>query len=304
MINKEKNEIGLKLFPTCRKCGVKLTNENWYVSFKKIPNYICKKCNYKCTKKWKQNNRDKYNQSQREWQQNNKDKCNQSQRKWQQNNRDKCNQSNKKWQQDNRDKYNQSQRESNQQLRDDVIDAYGGKCACCGEERKEYLSIDHKNGNGKKHRKEIGVTGLQFYRWLRQNNYPDGFQVLCFNCNCGKGTYSVSPHNKEDFEEEFEAKHKTADSKSVWKLRLNVIEGYGGKCELCGEDDPHCLTIDHINEDGAEERKMIGGTYTFYRKLRDNNYPRDNYRLLCYNCNCALGFNRITEEEILQQNKH
>jgi hypothetical protein len=48
---------------------------------------------------------------------------------------------------------------------------------------------------------------------------------------------------------------------------------------------------------------MLGGTYSLYRKLRDEGYPRDNYRLLCYNCNCVLGLNRITEEELAQMNR-
>jgi hypothetical protein len=207
----------------------------------------------------------------------------------------------KKWQQKNRDKCNQLQRETNHRLRDEVIDAYGGECACCGETRREYLTIDHIDGNGNKQKREIGArTSDEFYRWLRQNNYPKGFQVLCLNCNMGKGTYSVCPYDKDAFEEEFEANHKTAVSKSLWKLRLNVIEGYGCKCELCGKDNPHYLTIDHVNNDGAEERKVFGGWQKLYRKLRDENYPRDNYRLLCYNCNCALGFNRITEEDIIK----
>jgi hypothetical protein len=195
---------------------------------------------------------------------------------------------------------NQLNRESNHRLVNEVIDGYGGKCVCCGETRKEYLSIDHINGDGNKHRKEMGFSGHQFYRWLKKNNYPKGFQVLCFNCNMGKRNFSVCPRNKDIFEEEFEEKHKTASSKSVWKLRLNVIEGYGGKCELCGEDNLYFLTIDHIYGGGSEERRMLGGWEKLYRKLRDENYPKDNYRLLCYNCNCALGFNRITEKEIIE----
>jgi len=259
MISKEKNEIESKQVPTCRKCGVKLTDENWYASDKKKHSHICKKCKIKYDKEWRQNNRDGWNQL---------------------------------------------IKESNRRLTNEVIDSYGGKCACCGETRKEYLSIDHISGNGRKHKREIGAEdSKEFYRWLRQNNYPEGFQVLCFNCNCGKGNYSVCPHDKEIFEEEFEVKLKESEyARCTWALRMDVIEGYGGKCELCGESNPHFLTIDHINGNGSEERKIIGNLHTFYRKLRDNNYPKDNYRLLCYNCNCALGFNRITEEEIIQRN--
>ena len=276
--------------PVCRECGIILTDENWYPSLKKINSCICKKCSYEKDKIWRQNNRDS---------------CNQSQKIWRQNNRDRCNQSSKIWQQNNRDRHNQLQRESYHRLVNDVIDSYGGKCACCGETRKEFLSIDHKNGNGNKQKREIGVgdSGGLYY-WLKRNNYPEGFQVLCFNCNLGKRNFSVCPHHKEVFEKEFEVKLK--ESRYVrygWDLRMNVIEGYGGKCELCGEDNPHSLTIDHIYGGGSKETKELGGTYSLYRKLRDENYPRDNYRLLCYNCNCALGFNRITEEKIIKNSK-
>lgn len=74
------------------------------------------------------------------------------------------------------------------------------KCACCGESHLEFLTIDHMNGGGSKHRRELNKSnkhspgGLAFYYWLRRNNYPSGFQVLCFNCNCAKGMYGVCPH--------------------------------------------------------------------------------------------------------------
>ena len=32
------------------------------------------------------------------------------------------------------------------------------------------------------------------YRWLKNHNYPEGFQVLCYNCNLPKGVYGVCPH--------------------------------------------------------------------------------------------------------------
>ena len=72
-------------------------------------------------------------------------------------------------------------------LRIQVIHAYGGPCcACCGELQLEFLSIDHINSDGAAHRKQISTTtnmaGYNFYLWLRRNNYPLGFQVLCMNC--------------------------------------------------------------------------------------------------------------------------
>ena len=59
----------------------------------------------------------------------------------------------------------------------------GGKLACvvCGEGRLACLSIDHINGGGTKHRKQMG-GGSAFYCWLKKQNYPKGYQTLCMNC--------------------------------------------------------------------------------------------------------------------------
>jgi len=57
------------------------------------------------------------------------------------------------------------------------------RCVICSETRLPCLSIDHINGGGNEHRKQIGATaGHGFYEWLRKNNFPSGYQVLCMNC--------------------------------------------------------------------------------------------------------------------------
>ena len=79
--------------------------------------------------------------------------------------------------------------------RQDVLDAYGRKCACCGETEEKFLSIDHIDGGGAEHRRSIGMRGGgQFYCWLRREGFPAGFQVLCMNCNHAKGNYGACPH--------------------------------------------------------------------------------------------------------------
>uniref|UniRef100_A0A6M3JZH6 Putative HNH endonuclease n=1 Tax=viral metagenome TaxID=1070528 RepID=A0A6M3JZH6_9ZZZZ len=61
------------------------------------------------------------------------------------------------------------------------------KCAVCGEKDIIVLCIDHINGHGQEHRRQIGRTsGSAFYNWLIINGFPKGFQVLCFNCNMRK----------------------------------------------------------------------------------------------------------------------
>lgn len=69
----------------------------------------------------------------------------------------------------------------------EILQAYGGPepaCVCCGEREPLFLALDHINGGGHQQRKELGSGG--FYTWLRKNNYPAGFQVLCHNCNFGR----------------------------------------------------------------------------------------------------------------------
>lgn len=82
-----------------------------------------------------------------------------------------------------------------QRIRMEVIKAYGGKCECCGEPRREFLAIDHIEGGGNKHRKQLRRGGHGFHHWLRNNNYPSGFRILCHNCNSALGYYSRCPHN-------------------------------------------------------------------------------------------------------------
>src|SRR5690606_38099756 len=81
----------------------------------------------------------------------------------------------------------------------DVLNAYGGKCACCGVATKEFLAIDHINGGGRQHRLSLHPrpSSQTVYTWLRKNNYPEGFQVLCHNCNAAKSYYKNGcPHGK------------------------------------------------------------------------------------------------------------
>lgn len=53
----------------------------------------------------------------------------------------------------------QSKQARRRRLRAEVIAAYGGRCACCGEATPEFLSIDHVNNDGAQHRREINGGG-------------------------------------------------------------------------------------------------------------------------------------------------
>ena len=80
-------------------------------------------------------------------------------------------------------------------LRLAAIHAYGGECACCGEKRFEFLAIDHIKGGGRKDRARFKNNHYVWYRYLRDNEWPQGeYQILCHNCNASKGYYGACPH--------------------------------------------------------------------------------------------------------------
>jgi len=77
--------------------------------------------------------------------------------------------------------------EYNNRVKKEALYHYGGntpKCVVCGYSNIEALEIDHMNNDGQSHRKENNyASGRQTYIWLRQNNFPEGFQILCANCH-------------------------------------------------------------------------------------------------------------------------
>lgn len=80
--------------------------------------------------------------------------------------------------------------------RERIIEHYGNECACCGEATYEFLAIDHINGGGAKHRRTLKSRSI--YEWLIANNLPEGFRVLCHNCNMAHGCYGYCPHTVAD----------------------------------------------------------------------------------------------------------
>ena len=98
-----------------------------------------------------------------------------------------------------REKNRAEWREDIAHLKAEVMDHYGGRCACCGEARLPFLTIDHVNNDGKEHRKVMrtGGSGSNFYYKLRKQGFPGDppLQVLCWNCNMAKQHYSgICPH--------------------------------------------------------------------------------------------------------------
>lgn len=67
-----------------------------------------------------------------------------------------------------------------------VINHYSkgkNQCSKCIVNDPDILEIDHINNGGAEHRRKIGNGGKIIIKWLIDNDFPGGFQILCCNCN-------------------------------------------------------------------------------------------------------------------------
>ena len=99
-----------------------------------------------------------------------------------------------------------------------------------------------------------------------------------------------------------------AQRNSARRARLEMVKEYGGRCVCCGESQPQFLTMDHTNGDGAEHRRGLtggaersGGGYQIALWLKRQGWPKDGFRLLCWNCNCAKGFSGYCHPQLVQE---
>jgi hypothetical protein len=101
------------------------------------------------------------------------------------------------WYNRNLERERAKNRERNKRLREEALLAYGGKCTCCGETELAFLTLDHINGGGTKHRNS-GFQGTKLYWHLKHAKYPSGYQVLCANCNMAKARSLGCPHRHKE----------------------------------------------------------------------------------------------------------
>ena len=78
----------------------------------------------------------------------------------------------------------------------------------------------------------------------------------------------------------------------LWRrlvIKEAVFQAYGGwQCACCGETERLFLTLDHVENNGAEERRKISGKrtsagYQTYTVLFRQDFP-SGYQVLCMNC--------------------
>ena len=156
----------------CSKCGVIKPSIDFY----KFRYNWCKKCTKEYNRHWYQNQSSEYKR--------NISVANQN---WASNNKSRLAISKKKWV---------------KKIKLEVFNHYTNnniRCQCpsnqCTETHIEFMTIDHIEGGGTQHRKELSQKGTTQYVWIKNNNYPLGFRILCMNCNFAFGIIGYCPHS-------------------------------------------------------------------------------------------------------------
>lgn len=86
--------------------------------------------------------------------------------------------------------------------------------------------------------------------------------------------------------------HKHEEKQIRINNKIKVFNHYCDndiRCVCCGERRHQLLSIDHINNDGAEHRRRMNvNGYNLIIWIINNNFPKD-YQVLCMNCNWSKG---------------
>lgn len=100
----------------------------------------------------------------------------------------------------NREKERGWGRTFRERLRRGMFDAYGHVCACCGEPEKVFLCLDHVGGVVPDDQRDASGKRLatdKILALLRRQGWPDGYRVLCANCNLANAVLGYCPHQHE-----------------------------------------------------------------------------------------------------------
>src|SRR3990167_2477768 len=68
-------------------------------------------------------------------------------------------------------------------------------------------------------------------------------------------------------------------------LRLQALFKLGGRCACCGESQREFLCLDHVRDDGADQRRQHNVGRKMYRAILTCPSEASRYQVLCFNCN-------------------
>ncbi|MCK5612573.1 hypothetical protein KAR91_62455 [Candidatus Pacearchaeota archaeon] len=261
----------------CIKCGkMKALNfENYYRKADGRGGYRskCKICSNKHSKEWRANNKARRAATQKVWRTNNKSGRAVTRKAWRKN---------------NPEYMSRLQTKSARKRKAAIIRHYSGgtnTCKQCPENDMDVLTVQHDGGGGNEHRRKVGGSGgTILYRWIIENNYPDGLSIYCANCNHKDSVIRMKESRAIPW-----SRHCLKRDRD----KITTFNKYGGECYKCAEKDYNALMFDHKANDGAEDR-AINGRLLYYRLAKKS--IRNDLQLLCANCNLKKEILRREEE--------
>ena len=193
----------------------------------------------------------------------------------------------------NYQRYGIKSRQKYSEKRQYIIDHYGNFCVYCGA--NENLQIDHKNGDGKQHRKKFDTRKI----WINiiKDNFPDTFQILCRRCNTAKGhmndqqfkkwVLSINANKSPILITKIIKEYTAKERKNYYHKRDQIINHYGNVCVYCSSINN--LEIDHKDGNGKQDRLLTpNSTRGIWKKIITSDFPED-YQISCHQCNLAKG---------------
>ena len=144
-----------------------------------------------------------------------------------------------------------------------------GNCIKCGEEKS--LQGYRKVPGGKRYYRQYCIQCWTASRREYQKDYRE------------QNAETLTKYHHDKYLRTRETGRKVR-KRYYDKWKKVVFDHYGHECSCCGENEPRFLTIDHVNDDGAQHRKKVSAGNVLFRWLVNNNFP-SAFRILCFNCN-------------------
>jgi len=94
--------------------------------------------------------------------------------------------------------------------------------------------------------------------------------------------WNADPANKAKKKLYDQSRRAGRRKKEMARLRGRLLSVYGPKCTCCGETEEQFLSLDHVHNNGSDERKRMDRS-TIYRKALKSQ-PSGDYQILCWNC--------------------
>jgi len=154
------------------------------------------------------------------------------------------------------------------------------------------LSKGERLGRRRARRRELRDSG----RCVSCGGRSPGRFVTCKKCR----------DRHAEYRRRYPDKVRRSRQETQQKVKRQVIGHYGSACECCGERNLHFLTLDHVNNDGGEHRRLVKeetGAASIYRWIRNRDFDHDfELRVLCYNCNLGRRVTGVCPHQLSEEN--